>query len=480
MAQENVLSGRAGGVPPRFVYQDRSGASEHDEFFFPQRRGDVAAAAAAAPGPAGRISAGLKASKSSTEDALPSLDSAARRICDGVKVTVEEQVERLVDALRVLNSENQEGAAAYAELKRLASIRGETVQILSEQLAVARRQNQVLEASAARSRAGHPSPGNSVSSLDVEPSRSGREQTAPPARLDDVYDKGKKPVYTTNVEQKSLTELLSWCFNSVEVAIRKVPVLDLVPRNDGRPTRDQNIIIEMLQKHLLAKKAAYELLKDEEARYPAIIALISHSIVDYIFKDQIIGTTANFSGRTYLAAYEEEKKAADYNHPRVGDSKYRHALAEQRAAAASALARTPGFHKWLHSTTYGTAEKIVREFAICFPAGNHYGLMQDLHKAVDDAFRIAVRMLQEPDFIEYSFPPTGTPWASDYHIHRNPELNGLTLSDQRSPYCVRIAIMPLIKSKSFANNMVDLKTIHKAEVLVGDRDVCLRQADRKR
>jgi hypothetical protein len=493
------------------VYQDRSGASEHDMFFFPQRRGDVATAA---PGPAGRISAGLKASGSSAERALPSLDVAARRLCAGVKDTVQEQVEKLVSALHVLQTENQEAGATNAELEKILCVREETVQILLEQLAAARSELQALKAPAAGSQASHPSPGYFAGSMVVEDGSYDGEQTTPPARLrglnpaaalrpftpgkaitltpksaDDVFGeaswspsqgKGKKPVYTTKFEQKSLTELLSSCFNNVEAAIRKVPILDLLPRNDGRPTRDQSQVIVMLQEHLLAKKTAYELLKDEEDRYLGMIALISHTIVDYIFKDQIIGTTANFAGRTYLAAYEEEQKAADYDHPRIGDIQHRRDLAEQRASAARALARTPGFQKWLNSTTYGTTKKIVREFAICFPARNHYSLTQDLHKAVHEAVRIAVRMLQEPDFIEYSFPPLGTPWASDYHVHRNPELNGQTLSDDKSPYCVRVAIMPLIKAKSFANNRVDLKTIHKAEVIVGDRDIHLRQMHRKR
>jgi hypothetical protein len=56
---------------------------------------------------------------------------------------------------------------------------------------------------------------------------------------------------------------------------------------------------------------------------------------------------------------------------------------------------------------------------------------------------------------------------------------GQKLSNDKSPYSVRIAIMPLIKSKSFANNTASVKTIHKAEVIVGDRETHMRQA-RKR
>ena len=79
----------------------------------------------------------------------------------------------------------------------------------------------------------------------------------------------------------------------------------------------------------------------------------------------------------------------------------------------------------------------------------------------------------------YNFPPTGTPWHSDFHVHRNPELVGQKLSNDKSPYGVRIAIMPLIKSKSFANDTAIVKTIHKAEVIVGDREMHMRLA-RKR
>ena len=457
----NAPSGRAGGAAPAFVYQERSGASEHDAFFFPQRRGYVAAAP---PGPAGRISGGLKASGSWAAGALPSLEEVVRGVCANVKSTVVQQVDRMADAMRILQAEKEDAGATVAQLENILAVTTETVQILSEQLTAARRQIQASEAPLAASPAGYASPGSCTSSLAVEPSQSGGEQ-APRA-----------PTF----EQKSLTELLSNCFNNVEAAIRKVPILDLVPKNNGRPTKHQFQVILMLQQHLGSKTIAYELLKDAQERYPAMIALISHTIVDWIFQDQIIGTKANFAGRVYLTAYEEEQKATNYNHPRIRDLKYRHGLSEQRAAAASDLVGAKGFWKWLNSTTYSQTVKIVREFAVCFPDSFHYSLTQDLHRAVSEAVRLAVRMRTEPTLIEYSFPPTGTPWASPYHVHRNPELNGQTLSDNRSPYCVKVAITPLIKAKSFANNMVDLKTVHKAEVIVGDRAILLPQMNRRR
>jgi hypothetical protein len=437
-----------------------------------------------------------------------------------IKAEARKVADLVVDEMVGLKKEAKRHAAVAAEKEKLLGNKEENIKLLKDQLAAAmselrakdstiEAQKQAIQALATPggSQIGKSSPSMSTGSLDVTPGRRRGERIPLPPRpavpipsltpcqrrqlrltpnkADDVF--GERTMTPTPNPMalvladhpRSLQELLSACFNNVEAAIRNVPILNLLPRNNGRPTYKQMEIITLLQGHLDAKLLAFDLLRDDEGRIYAITALMCHTLVDTIFTEQIIGTNANFSGLAYLAALDEERKAAEHGHPRIRDFPYRNTLAEQRASAARDLVRSPGFWKWLNSTTYNMTKNIVRDYAVCFPDRVTYSLTQELHKAVSEAVRITVRMRQEPNCIEYNFPPTGTPWHSDFHVHRNPELMGQKLTNDKSPYGVRIAIMPLIKSKSFANNTATVKTIHKAEVIVGDRETHMRLA-RKR
>lgn len=531
--------GQVAAGSPAYEYSWRSGASENDEFFFPQQGGDVVAPPRQTPRLSGSISAGGRRSGSAVvAPATPSQMlrlrqgegfmsiSRATEIAEKQKADSMKATQMMMETLTNLQNENKKYAAEAAMSKSDASGKEGKIRVLSEQLAAAMSQLSAQESTITAQQqqiqklrtpseshyphlgSGTPpafkdfparQPGGDTSPLPPRPKgmnptasftpRKNQMPVVVPNSSDDVFkaynfspSPGQK-YGAADFEQKSLGELLSACFNKVETAIRKVPIADVVPMDDSKPTHDQMQVIRLLQEHLGTKKLAYELFKDTEGRYWAMIAIISHTIVDYIFQDQIVGNNNSFGGQTYIKAFNEEQATAQYDHPRVGDIKHRHKLAEQRASSARALIRMQGFWKWIQSTTYSLTQRIVRDFAVCFPAKCHYALTQELHKAVNEAVRIGVRMRQDPVYHDFNFPPTGTPWNSVFHVHRNQELMGQILGDDKSPYCVRIAMMPLIKSKSFAPNQeetVKTTTIHKAEVIVGDRDVYLRQNRRQK
>ena len=511
----------AAGPSPPVGNLNRSGASENDEFYFPQLRRDRSAPPTAASDSAERVAAWMKDVADPLQHVgTPLKRSDALRMVAGIEAAKNTSLKitnGLIDKISLLQNQSNTYAADAVEQKKIVDDRDESIRELHEQLAdlmgqlrakdslieVQQKSIKALATTPVQSPNGGVTAGPSTGSLDIVLARGSAERAQLPPRpqgpLPTWRAYGKRPVglapnkaddvfVETNptlyhqikgnqgalVYQKSLQELLSSCFNQVEYAVRNIPILDMVPKHRGSPTFKQRQVIKKLQDHLDAKKPAYDLFRDLEGRYWAVIGLISNNLVDTIFTQQIIDNKMTFAGQTYIKAFEEERETAEYNHPKVNDLGHRNRLAEQRASSATALVRKQGFRKWLNSISHDMTRSIVQDLAVCFPGSVIYALTQELHKPVSEALRIAVRMRQEPNFIEYNFPPTGTPWNSKFHIHRNTDLMGQTLSDDKSPYCVQVAIMPLIKSKSFANNAVDSKIIHKAEVVVGDREELLR------
>ena len=436
---------QGGWYTPSQNFQWRSGASENDIYFWPHGR---AAPPTAAPGPVGRISAGLTATAPPSAVTRPApLDLAERRlnpVAQAFRVEGLKLVKKVAGEIIDLKKETRYHAAMVAEKEKLLADEKENVKLLQEQLAAAnsqlcakdstiQAQKQAIHALATPggSQAGESSPGMSTGSLDITPGHRHAERAALPPRpagpipsltpyqrrqlrltpnkADDVFGERimaptPNPMALVVADHpRPLQDLLSSCFNKVEAAIRNAQILDLFPKNYGRPTYKQMEIITLLQGHLdipHTKQLAFDLLREGEGRIFAITALMCHTLVDTIFTEQIIGSNANFSGQAYLTAFDEERKAAQYGHPRMRDFLYRNGLAEQRASAARVLVSSPGFWKWLNSTTYNMTKNIVRDYAVCFPDRGTYKLTQDLHQTVSEAVRITVRMRQEPKYIE--------------------------------------------------------------------------------
>ena len=308
-----------------------------------------------------------------------------------------------------------------------------------------------------------------------------------PHPADDVFAQppesptpGPRALRQTDFEKKQLPELLASCFIKVEATLRKVPLLNII--TPGPLSFDAEQIVKLLNEHIgNNRKLVFTMLKDENERYWTMIALISHTIVDYIFKDHIIGNVPSNFSNAYTAVFEEEAAASEHGHPKIDDLVYRHSLADQRAHWARNIVELPGFWKWVQQFTTQMTEKIVHDLSVCFPKPLHGFIRYELFKAINEAMRISIRLKQEPKIYEYIFPTLGTPWNSTFHVHRNPALRGQILGDEKSPWCVRIAATPVVKEREFQESgpMKD-GILHRAEVIVGDRKTHLRAARNRR
>ena len=299
-----------------------------------------------------------------------------------------------------------------------------------------------------------------------------------PNPADDVFasqpttpTRGPRQFNPADFEKKQLPELLACCFSKVEAAVRKFPIRNPA-RDKEAPQKGQ--FIYLLQGHLGNSKVAYDVLYNQDERHWAIIGMLSHSIVDYVFKDSVLGSFQSPYTAEFTKAWKEEEETSEFNHPKVDDLNHRRALAEQRAKCARTVVQFPGFWKWVQVATMNVTNNIIGSFTVAFAPPYLNPLAQELHKAVDEAMRIAIRMLQDPTIADFTFPPTGTPWNSMFHVHRNPELIGQVLTDDKSQYCVRVACMPVVKIKSFEDDTVGTKVVHRAEVVVGDRKTHLQ------
>ena len=115
---------------------------------------------------------------------------------------------------------------------------------------------------------------------------------------------------------------------------------------------------------------------------------------------------------------------------------------------------------------------VFNQIRIAFPPEFAAQLQNGLQKPVNEALRIAIRMHCEPTNIMIFYPRVGIGWASDFHVHRNPELQGQILSDDKSPWVVRCTMFPLIKIDYLKGDIET--TVHKGEVILCERKRGLR------
>lgn len=499
--------------------QYRSGASENDAFFYPSQATAKKLEARApkgyvkTPTPVLKAEAQLDASKAFKKFAIHELPAAAQLEAINATVALQElftqtnaEVNAAFDQLTETQLESAERDRQLNEQsKRIEDLTSQLAAVMKEVQSLKTPQNNPLPMPGATTT---PDPavtpdtqnqnGNYVSTATKTPAQihvsvkalgnltphQKRPFQMTPNPIDDVFaytpptpSPGPRRFGPGDYERKSLPELLASCFCKVESAIRRFPIFNLARMNESFVRRQ---IIVLLQQHLGNQRLAYDVFHNKHERHWAMMAMVSHTLVDYVFKDHILGGFQGLAAECYIKAWTAEQEAARYNHAKVGDLVYRHKLAVERARCASAVVNQPGFWKWMQSLTAHNTNVIVGNLAIVFPPPCLGHVANELYKAVDEALRIAIRMLQDPTTLDISFPTTGTPWNSTFHVHRNPELIGQVLSDDRSPYCVRIACMPLIKSKSFENGKNEMTTLHRAEVIVGDRTTHLKAGRRRR
>ncbi|KAK3725467.1 hypothetical protein LTR37_000437 [Vermiconidia calcicola] len=303
---------------------------------------------------------------------------------------------------------------------------------------------------------------------------------ATPNPADDVFGAPvPMPTYgvvylpAADFEKKSLPELLTSCFKKAEMALRGVELVDIISQ-PGRLPREQYSIVKLAQEHLHHQKMAYVLLQSVNERSWLMTGLLSHEIVRQVFNAPVLGDFPSTKSFHYTQQWDHEQAHRNIQHPDAGNLPKRFRLAQIRAQYAKDIVAMPGFWKWVQEHVAVKTKEILAVYAVTIPARFHHAVETKIQKAVDEAVRIAIRMRQEPEIYEFFFPSNGCGWNSTYHVHRNAELVGQELSDERTPYVVRCTGLPLVKSKYFGDGSADPTVLHKAEVMVGDRKANLR------
>jgi len=317
--------------------------------------------------------------------------------------------------------------------------------------------------------------------------------TANPFRMtpdpsDDVFGNGLAPtpgapspgkhvgVWSPAAEfgKKPLPELLSSCFKKVEAALHSLPINDIAPIKGRRSSRGEHEIFKLAQEHLECNKMAYIQFEDSDERYWLMLGMLSQEVVKHIFNDSVLGRYPSRHAAAFTRMWDVEQDLRSPKNPRCVDLVHRHKLNETRVALANTIVKTPGFWKWVQLFASEKTDEIVATFAPAFAQRHLKGLYSGLHKAVTEAIKIAIRMRQEPMIFEVFFPRHGIAWGAKFMVHRNKELVGQEITDDKPPYVVRCTALPLVKSKFFGDNTADPIVLHKAEVTVGDRKENLR------
>ena len=191
-----------------------------------------------------------------------------------------------------------------------------------------------------------------------------------------------------------------------------------------------------------------------------------------VFDDSILDHFGNsFATACFQQAWDEEHDTK-LNDPE--NLKLRDATHEERSHWAQMIIQENGFWKWSKTWTIQTTHLILDNLKAAFPEHCHDELANHLHPAVDECMRAAIRMRTEPTCVEFSFPKMGLSWDSKTMVHRNPDLRGQVLPDEKSPYVIRYTMAPLVIEKYFGNDEPSREILHKAALLVCERNGRLR------
>ncbi|KAK5166632.1 uncharacterized protein LTR77_008176 [Saxophila tyrrhenica] len=274
--------------------------------------------------------------------------------------------------------------------------------------------------------------------------------------------------------KKPLPELLSSCFKKVEASLHALPIEPILPNHGHRLSGPEFEIWKLAQEHLQNNRMASIQMETHEERYWLMLGMLSQEVVKQIFNDSILGHFPGRHAQEFVQLWAEEQDLRRPQNPRCIDLMHRHKLAETRVDLANTIVKMPGFWKWVQTFAADKTDAIISIYAPAFQRNHLNTLHARLHKAVVEATKIAIRMRQEPMIFEIFFPRHGIGWGSKFMVHRNKELVGQEISDEKCPYVVRCTALPLVKYKWFGENTADPVVLHKAEGTVGDRKTNLR------
>lgn len=282
----------------------------------------------------------------------------------------------------------------------------------------------------------------------------------PPPQIANMY-------LARSIHQVNYTDHLSACFGEIEFAVRNIPgITDILFRSKNGDTGAQ-AFISTAQRYLINGKEAFVILEEPAETYLLVTGIVNRLLSDKVFISGIITEFPCMYQQEYLRRYNADCEAQTNEHG--DDYSMRHFFAMQRAELAYTITQMHGFGYFVEYYVARVVDEICQEMHIIIPQFYMLAFKVNIKRPVTEAIRIAINMLSDPRYFEIWFPRTGCNWDNNYMTHRNPELVGQVLGNDKSPYAVRCTARPIVKVTNYASEEPVPEVIHRAEVLVSDQ-----------
>ena len=269
---------------------------------------------------------------------------------------------------------------------------------------------------------------------------------------------------------KPTQELLHSSFAFAESAIRSGAI---APFHKNLAT-DQKAreLFNACVRHLCNKKEVTVLLGEDEGRFCLIAGVLNQYLVEEIYRKDTLSEFPCDATNDFIKAWNAEYDVVKSE--MCGNLAFRQSLMTERIEAALEVQNTYGFWKWVQRYIDNITGILATMMAPAIPHRNFANFRMLLFKAVNEAVRLTIRLRTEPNSTEFHCQKIGISWNSRYMVHRNSELIGVELRDDKPDHNTRCGIAPLVKQRYFKEQNEDPTVVHRGEVLVCHRSANLR------